>query len=142
MARRNTKAELILNEARDRMEAAKVVMNDASAAMEKARAVWEAHCDAYDALKKALAPTPRKKAEKPSTSPTAPKEATPDKEAKCGVCYEVADHSNHDPTYLSSHKFDAPKPGRKSRKKLDAPAVIPSSDTGADGHALVAEMES
>ena len=83
-----------------------------------------------------------KKAEKASASPPAQKEPTPDKEAKCGVCYEVESHANHDSTYLSSHKFDAPKAGRKSRKKADAPVVIPSSDTGADDNALVAEMES
>jgi|ERR1043165_7827750 hypothetical protein len=83
-----------------------------------------------------------KKAEKPSASPAAHKETVPGKEAKCGVCYEVEDHPNHDATYLSSHKFDAPKAGRKSRKKADAPVVIPISDTGADGNGLAAEMES
>lgn len=34
---------------------------------------------------------------------------TSDTEPKCAICYQPADHSDHDLTYLSSHQFEAPK---------------------------------
>src|ERR1051326_8717394 len=106
MARRNAKAELILSDAEKRLKWAQARVADAEAQLGIANAALSAHQRNYDALVAALAPTPRKatkKAEKPSASPPAQKEPTPGKEVKCGVCYEVEDHSNHDATYISSH---------------------------------------
>jgi len=116
-----TKAQQILSDARVRVEGARGRVQTATLELKEAEAALLAHLDVYDSLKSALAPKPRKKAEKPAASPAAQKETAPGKEARCGVCYEVESHANHDSTYLSSHKFDAPKfvarAGRKSRTR-------------------------
>lgn len=91
---------------------------------------------------KSQSATPRKAAaKKPATAAPALKEPQADKEARCGVCYEIEDHPSHDLTYSSAHKFDHPKPvaraPRKSRQKAE---VIPVSEQADNG--LAAEMES
>jgi hypothetical protein len=127
---RNTKANRILNESAMRLEAARMRHHLAHTA----NAVFEA---VQAALQKELTPTPRKPAtKKPAADTPAPKEPQPGKEPKCGVCYEVESHSNHDMRYLSSHKFDPPKSvaraPRKSRQKTEEAKATPSSEIGKD----------
>lgn len=132
MARRNTKADRILNDSAMRFEAARIRFHLAQSQLNTAKAVLDAAQEAHDALVKELTPSPRNRTQKPSTSPTALKEVTPDKEAKCGVCGQVADNPDHDRTYINSHDFEPPKSagraGRKSRQKKEEPGSIPNSE--------------
>lgn len=128
---RTTNADRILSEARERLNAARLDVDIAADKLNLANAAMKAHLEAYNALEKALTPKPRKKAE-PKAS--APKQAEPkaQKDPKCGICYEVADHENHDTRYLSSHPFDAPKSaqraGRRSSRKGAAEKSTASSE--------------
>jgi hypothetical protein len=79
-----------------------------------------------------------KKAEKPSGTPPAQKEALPGKEAKCGICGNLKGHPDHDTEhYLGAHEFEGPKPvaraGRKSKQKSENASSIPSSETPLEG---------
>ncbi len=126
---RQTNADKILSEARARLAAAEKEERDAETELRLATAAVLAHQANVDALEKALAPKPRKKAE--------PKPVTTTKEAekkipKCGICYEIKDHSNHDMTYSSSHEFDWPKSAKKSRKAADVESENAAS-VGAGG---------
>jgi hypothetical protein len=116
-----------------RLEAALMRERLAQSQLNTAKAVAEAAQQAHDALTRELTPTPRKKAEKPSASPPAQKEPTPDKAAKCGICGQVADASDHDRTYINSHDFEPPKSvaraPRKSKQKSENASSIPSSET-------------
>ena len=116
MPKRISKAEQILSAARARREFAKSDVQQAERVLATARAIYEAHSNTYEDLGRALAPKPRTKPEKP-----APVAVEPDKDAKCGICGNVQDHSDHDRSYLRSHDFEPPKSaaraGRRSSRK-------------------------
>jgi len=152
MARRNTKADRILNAARERLEVARSNVETAEGQLGLARAAFNAHQMAYYALEQELRPTPRKASTKKPTATQGAKEPTADKEpvppGLCaykfesgGVCLSPASNAIHDPTmgYRDFHEFVAAKPARKKREKKDPPAVIPIEGQGVD---LAVEMES
>lgn len=60
---------------------------------------------------------------------------------KCGICGNVPDHSDHDPTYLSSHVFEAPKSAssatRRSSRKGAVTSSTPNSETSSEGSLAV-----
>jgi len=130
MARRNTKADRILNESAMRLEAAIMRERLAQSQLNTAKAVLEAVQAAHDALTREFTPQPRTAAKKPVAS--APALLPVDKEAKCGICGNVKDHADHDRNYLRSHDFEPPKvaarAGRKSRPKPGATSSVPSSE--------------
>jgi hypothetical protein len=117
MAKRNTKADRILNDSAMRLEAALMRERLAQSQLNTAKAVAEAAQQAHDALVRELTPTPREKAEKPSASPPTQKEPTPDKKAKCGVCGNPEEYSDHDRTYINSHDFEPPKSVARAERK-------------------------
>lgn len=49
-------------------------------------------------------------------------------EAKCGICGNVKDHSDHDRNYLKSHDFEPAKVATKRRSRK----VESTTDTGAE----------
>src|SRR5690349_14180898 len=110
MARRNTKADRILNDSEMRLEAARIRERAAQSQLNTAKAVLEFMQDAHDALLRELTPTPRKapkkKQEPPPTAPT----LLPDNETKepmCAVCGngpDYKDHFQHSPAY---HPFES-----------------------------------
>jgi hypothetical protein len=134
MAKRTTNAEIILNEARTRVAGAQSAVELAERSLEVANAALAAHSEALNALEKALVSKPRKKS---VASPPAAPEPTADKEAKCGICGNVKDHPDHDRGYIKSHDFEPPKSvaraPRKSRKKPEGTASIPSSGMVTEG---------
>jgi len=132
MARRNTKADGVLSDAKKRLAWAQQRVADAEAQLGIANAALNAHQMNYDALEAALAPKPHAAPKKPAGAT----QGAADKDLKCGTCGNVKDHADHDRTYLKSHDFEPPKAGRKKREKKDPPAVIPVNGTD-----LVAEME-
>jgi DNA repair exonuclease SbcCD ATPase subunit len=133
MARRNTKADRILNESAMRLEAARMRVDLAQSQLNTARAVLEAVQVAHEALEKELTPTPRKASTKKATASASAQQDPPaDKDAKCGICGNPPDHADHDRTYVRSHDFEAPKPvvraGRKSRTKPGDTSSAASSE--------------
>jgi hypothetical protein len=132
MARRNTKADRILNESAMRLEAARIREQLAQSQLNTAKAVLEAVHAAHGALEKELTAQPRKKTEKPASAP-APLPA--DKELKCSICGNLPGHPDHDTEhYLGAHAFEAPKSsvarGKKNSKlnshepKISTPALV------------------
>jgi hypothetical protein len=111
MARRNTKADLILREARERMEKASINAHEAANHLNQLRAVENAYTDAYFALERALThPKPSastaKKAPRKSPEPLL-KEAS--KEPICDICGNhdgYQDHHHPSPNY---HAFESGK---------------------------------
>ena len=143
MAKRITKYEHVLMEARTRVLTARNQVHVAESVLSQATAALRAHQDAYDALEKALTPTPRKASTKKSASAKAPQDPPADKNAKCGICGNPFNHADHDRAYIKSHDFEPSKPVvRATRKLKQKPEVIPVSDQGVDGNGLAAEMES
>lgn len=61
MPKPQTRAELILSEARQRVETARARVRSVQEDLSAAKAVLEAHSDAYQALEKALTPKPRRR---------------------------------------------------------------------------------
>jgi hypothetical protein len=161
MAKRITKADRILNDARSRVNEAKALVVEAERELADAEskvhylyAGLNAYSAAYEALEKELTPQTRKKADKPSASAPAQKEAKAEKvpasKEMCAFVYPDQSACNcaegnpvHEPEggYAGYHPFEPAKPERKPRKKKDAPAVIPPSTEGVDGNGLAAEME-
>lgn len=107
MSKRQTKAEVILLEARQRLVDARDAMTDAESKLNAARAAVTAHQLAYDALEKALAPKPRKKPDKPG--PDAQKDLPVDKPVLCDACGNLADYQDHFKPSPNYHEFQAPK---------------------------------
>lgn len=81
MAKRVTKAETALQEARGRVQEAKNRRDSLRGQMDVAQAVYEAQQDAYDALTRALAREPRKPAPKSTSAPSASKRSPHSKSA-------------------------------------------------------------
>ena len=106
-------------------------MREHETALETAKAVYVAHAEAYDALRKTLTPTPRKASTKKQASAPAQKETTPfDTDAKCGICGHTADHSDHDRNYIKSHDFELPKSVARAPRKLKLKTDgLPSAET-------------
>ena len=116
-AKRTTKYEQVLNDARGRVEAAKAALAncqkrvaEASAERDIAAAELRGHVAAYEALQAALTPTPRKVSKKPSPSPQALNQPMRDNGAKCGVCGNKKAFDDHQPGARDFHEFDAAKP--------------------------------
>jgi hypothetical protein len=126
--RKNTKADRILNNSAMRLEAAIMRERLAQSQLNTAKAVLEAVQTAHDALTRELSADSRTATKKPSASPQAQKEPTADKEAKCGICGNVKEHSDHDRSYIKSHDFEPPKSvarvPRKSKQKSEAAISI------------------
>ena len=135
MGRRNTKADQILNEARDRITKALQETQAAEMALSLATAALRAHQENYEALKHALTPATRKQ-KTSKDAPAAQKEAAPiSKALLCGICGQLAGHPDHDKAYLSAHDFEPPKSvaraGRKSRTRSASTAASESSTPSA-----------
>ena len=130
MGRKNTIADRILNDARERLRVATEYVETAETQLGIARAAQSAHRMAYDALERELAPTPRKTSKKPAASPVAPKEPQPGKELLCGVCGNAEDFQDHYQPSPNYHIFDVGKLAarlpRKSRQKSEATNSIPN----------------
>lgn len=63
------------------------------------------------------------------------------KEPKCGVCYEVEDHPNHDRNYLKSHDFVAPKSvARAARKSRQKTRTEQADQMFRDKHGVVGDV--
>jgi hypothetical protein len=61
----------------------------------------------------------------------------------CNICHHGEGYMDHSGPSPNFHKFEPPKSAaRAGRKSKQNPVVIPSSDTGADGNGLAAQMES
>lgn len=91
---------------------------------------------AKPAAQQAKEPSTRKKG-----LPTPAKEADK-KGPKCGVCYEIAAHPNHDTEhYLGAHPFDTPKSaqraGRRSSQKGAETQSTVNVETSAEGVSAV-----
>src|SRR6185369_3451419 len=82
--KRQTKADRILNQARERLEIARQNVETAESQLGIAQAAFNAHQMAYNALEKELAPTPRKAAKKAAGSPVERKE--PQSSHNEGLC--------------------------------------------------------
>ena len=133
MSKRETKAERILNDARERVLQAENEVAETRAKFVLAGAALKAHRENYDSLVEALTPTPRKASTKKQASAPAQKETTPfDTDAKCGICGHTADHSDHDRNYIKSHDFEGPKSvaraPRKSKQKSESTPSIQSTE--------------
>lgn len=153
MNKKDTKANRILSQARERMEIARQGVETAESQLGIARAAFNAHQMAYEALERELAPTPRKMAKKPAASPAALKEPAKTETVPPGlyshafeggsICLAPADNAIHDPEfeYAGHHPFEAPKPakssGKKSKRKSEATSSIQSIE-GETESALVA----
>lgn len=152
MAKGPSKANLILMEARQRLSVAQQNVETAEGQLGIARAALNAHRMAYDALEKALAPKPRKKAaqsqpaqltdkkEKEAAKADAPKSndqlctaMVPGLNVECG---EPEENRIHDITagYASYHPFEssAPVAEKRSRRKGVAASSIPSTETNSE----------
>lgn len=128
--------DLILSELGTRLAVAEQVERDAAAELRLASAIVAVHRANLEAAEKLLTPKQRKGAEEAPVSSAAPKEPTGGKELKCGICYHVKDHPDHDRTYLKSHDFEPPKSvaraPRKSKPKSEATSSTQSLDVVTD----------
>jgi hypothetical protein len=149
--KRQTKADRILNQALERMEAAQLKVEDAQSQLNLARATCNAYQMTYYALKKELEPTPRKKREKPAASPVALKEQAKTEAVVSGLCSHeleggttclaAPDKPIHFPEYAGNHPFERPKSvARAPRKSRQKPESAPSTQSteGETENALVA----
>lgn len=59
-------------------------------------------------------------------------ETTAENTAKCGICGNVKDHSDHDRNYIKSHDFE-PTGQKRSRKPKDVPPVSSEAEPAAVG---------
>lgn len=132
--KRQTKADRILNQALERMEAAQLKVEDAQSQLNSVRAAFNAYQMTYYALKKELEPTPRKKREKLAASPVALKEQAKTEATPSGSCSHVLedgttclaapDNPIHFPEFAGTHPFERPKSvaraPRKSKQKSGA----------------------
>lgn len=109
MAKRFTKADAILNESAMRLEAARIRERTAQSELNTARATREALQEAHDALEKALARQPRKKA----APPVAQKDLPVDKPVLCGACGNEASYTDHFEPSPHYHKFEDPQAKKK-----------------------------
>lgn len=167
MAKRITKADQILSEARERVVAANAVVDarrmaaaELNAAVEVAAAALRAHVAAYEALKAALTPKPRKKSEKADKGAPAQKELPkPDKKTSGALCVanvpilnvpcgDPEDHLIHSSSggYAGYHPFEAPKPvaraPRKSRQKPEEQSVTQNLEIVKDAATSAARAAS
>jgi hypothetical protein len=136
MGKRVSRTETILSDARERIATALHKVQGIESDLAQASATLRAHQETYEALKKALTPTPRKKPEKAAASAPAQKDPPADKktsDALCAAnvptlnvpCGEREDRPIHDPNggYAGYHPFERSKPvraGRKSKQKSEA----------------------
>lgn len=85
---------------------------------------------------RAQSAAPRKVATKKAATPT-----QSDKDAKCAICGNTQDHSDHDRSYLKSHDFEGPKSvaraGRRSSRKDAGTSSTPNTASEA-GDAIAA----
>jgi len=156
--KRQTKADRILNQARERLEIARQNVETAESQLGIAQAAFNAHQMAYNALEKELAPTPRKAAKKAAGSPVAQKEQVKTGDVPPGlcshtfgsgsVCLATASNAIHDPEfeYAGHHPFVPSKPvaraSRKSRQKSEAALSDQSSGTVTDSAGVAANAAS
>jgi len=128
--RKNTKADRILNDARERLRVASENVETAEYQLGIARAAQSAHRMALEALERELAPTPRRTSKKPATGPVASKEPQPGKELLCGVCGNAEDFQDHYQPSPNYHIFDvgklAARVPRKSRQKSESAPSTPN----------------
>ncbi|HEX2879856.1 MAG TPA: hypothetical protein VHO25_10030 [Polyangiaceae bacterium] len=129
MAKRITKYESVLSEARERVEVAGARVEELEQDLATATAVFQALNKSYLALQRSLTPTPRKTSTKKASTASAPTPKEPaEKEAKCGVCGNPREHSDQDRAYLKSHDFDEGKsvaraPSQSKQKPPDFGSV-------------------
>lgn len=114
MAKRQTKADVILSEARARAESAKSKVNELQADLYAAQSAFNAHYESLAHLEKALAPKPRKKVVK--EVPTQKNLPTDTKEPLCGTCGNAEDYQDHFQPSPDYHEFEAPTV--KAKQKL------------------------
>lgn len=141
-----TKAQAILNEARQRVEQARDKVTLAQQEVITATQVLAAYESIYATLEKSLARAPRKVTKRPAKDADADSAAERArkviavKDPICDVCGNVEDHSDHDKTYLSSHPF-VPSVGKKSARKTPAKALGVNLGTGTDDASNAASVD-
>jgi hypothetical protein len=122
MAKRETKADLILGEARRRVDRAEVEVRSARLKLHTAEAALEAHTESLVSLEHSLAPTPRKTAKKKEAPPPTLLPEDGAKEPMCVVCGHGVDYQDHFQPSPAYHPFASSvrTAGRRSSRKGSA----------------------
>lgn len=108
MAKRQTKADRILNESAMRLAAARIRVDNAQSELNTARATRDALQEAHNALERELTPKPRKKPDD-KQAPAAQKDLPADKPALCVACGNESTYADHFQPSPNYHEFQAPK---------------------------------